>query len=102
MPKEYIEYQNKITSADDLNKQGRKSDVLVAALEKCEKLEKQLKIAVEALERYSITYDWEDCVIHREEEGLIIWERSCFIPHGYRIADKALKEIKELEDENSN
>lgn len=30
--------QNEITSADDLNKQGRKSDVLVAALEKCEKL----------------------------------------------------------------
>lgn len=50
MPKEYIEYQNEITSADDLNKQGRKSDVLVAALEKCEKLEKQLKIAVECLE----------------------------------------------------
>ena len=37
-------------SADDLNKQGRQSDVLVAAIEKCEKLEKQLEIAVEALE----------------------------------------------------
>lgn len=53
MTKEYIEYQNEITSADDLNKQGRKSDVLVAALEKCEKLEKQLKIAVEGLEIYA-------------------------------------------------
>ena len=38
------------TSADDLNKQGRQSEVLVAAIEKCEKLEKQLEIAVEALE----------------------------------------------------
>ena len=84
------------TSAEDLNKQGRQSDVLVSALEKCEKLEKQLKIAVNALEKYGITYDWEDCVIQREEEGLIIWERSCFIPHGYRIADQALKEIKEV------
>lgn len=43
MPKEYIEYQNKITSADDMNEQGRKSDVLVAALEKCEKLENEIK-----------------------------------------------------------
>lgn len=43
MPKEYIEYQNEITSADELNEQGRKSDVLVAALEKCEKLEQKLE-----------------------------------------------------------
>lgn len=35
--------QNEITSADDLNEQGRKSDVLVAALEKCEKLEQKLE-----------------------------------------------------------
>lgn len=53
MPKEY---QNEITSADDLNKQGRKSDVLVAALEKCEKLEKQLNIAVEGLEEIITAY----------------------------------------------
>ena len=38
------------TSADDLNKQERQSDVLIKAIEKCERLEKQLKIAVEALE----------------------------------------------------
>ena len=56
MPKEYIEYQNEITSADDLNKQGRKSDVLVAELEKCEKLEKQLNIAVEGLEEIITAY----------------------------------------------
>ena len=36
-------------SADDLNKQGRQSEVLVAAIEKCEKLEKQLKIAMNGL-----------------------------------------------------
>ena len=39
-----------IGSQDDLNEQGRQSEVLIAALEKCEKLEKQLKIATEALE----------------------------------------------------
>ena len=38
------------TSADDLNEQGRQSDVLISAIERCEKLEKQLKIAIEALE----------------------------------------------------
>ena len=38
------------TSADDLNKQERQSDVLIAAIERCEKLERQLKIAVYALE----------------------------------------------------
>lgn len=94
------DYQNNLafapTSADDLNEQHRQSDVLIEALNKCEKLEKQLKIAVEALERYGITYDWEDCVIQREEEGLIIWKSSCFIPHGYEIANQALKEIKEI------
>lgn len=39
-----------IKSADDLNKQGRQSDVLISAIERCEKLEKQLNIAIKALE----------------------------------------------------
>ena len=38
------------TSADDLNKQERQSDVLISTIEKCEMLEKQLEIAIEALE----------------------------------------------------
>ena len=53
---DYTDYENNLvfapTSADDLNKQGRKSDVLVAALEKCEKLEKQLKIAMHCIDEY--------------------------------------------------
>ena len=48
------DYENNLafapTSADDLNKQERQSDVLISAIERCEKLEKQLKIAIEALE----------------------------------------------------
>lgn len=48
------DYENDLlfapTSADDLNEQGRQSDVLISAIERCEKLEKQLNIAVEALE----------------------------------------------------
>ncbi len=46
-----------IKSQDDLNEQGRDSEVLIAALEKCEKLELQveslkddLSLAIEALE----------------------------------------------------
>ena len=92
MPKEYIEYQNEITSADDLNKQGRKSDVLVAALEKCEKLEKQLKIAVKCLEKYADDKRWQDF-----EEGDIVTFDVMFKPLGYTFAKKALKQIKELE-----
>ena len=48
------DYENNLAfepkSADDLNEQGRQSDVLISAIERCEKLEKQLKIAIEALE----------------------------------------------------
>ncbi len=40
-----------IKSQDDIKRQDtRSSDVLIKAVEKCGKLEKQLKIAVEALE----------------------------------------------------
>ena len=42
-----------IKSQHELSEQGRQSEVLVAAIEKCEKLEKQLKIAIEALRLYS-------------------------------------------------
>ena len=48
------DYENNLafepTSADDLNKQERQSDVLISAIERCERLEKQLKIAIKALE----------------------------------------------------
>lgn len=51
MPKGYIEYQDRIGSQHELTTPGnRKSDVVISAIEKCEKLEKQLKIAVEVLE----------------------------------------------------
>ena len=60
-----------IKSADDLNEQKRESDVLISAIEKCEKLEKQLKIAVEALDSL---------------RGICFPER----------AEQALEQIKEL------
>jgi hypothetical protein len=38
-----------IKSQDDLNTQGRKSDVLIKALDKCQKLEMKLDLAVKGL-----------------------------------------------------
>lgn len=69
------------TSADDLNEQHRKSEVLVAALEKCEKLEKQLKIAKKGLTEIKIYGDSN---------------RDC------DIAERYLKKIKELNNDKAN
>lgn len=83
MPKEYIEYQNETTSADDLNKQGRKSDVLITTLEKCQVLEKQLGIAREGIrdiQRIILINNGRLGECHRE----------------YKEAEKILKRIEEL------
>ncbi len=47
-----------IGSQDDLNEQGRDSEVLIKAIEKCEKLEKQLDIAVKCLRLYARGKHW--------------------------------------------
>lgn len=39
---------------NDCNEGKRKSDVLIASIEKCERLERKLKIAVKALNFYSV------------------------------------------------
>jgi hypothetical protein len=72
-----------IKSADDLNEQKRESDVLITAIEKCQKLEKQLKIAVDILEvisthtcfcdedikeQVSIVYAWSSEALEQIEE----------------------------------
>lgn len=44
MPKGYIEYQDRIGSQHELTTPGnRKSDVVISAIEKCEKLEQEVK-----------------------------------------------------------
>ena len=76
MTSDYLDYENNLafapTSADDLNEQKRESDVLISALEKCEKLEKQLNIAVETITALAIVGK-------------------------YSIAIEALHQIKELD-----
>lgn len=87
-----------IKSQDNLNTCNdgkRKSDVLIATIDKCEKLEEKLKIAKEALEFYANKENnyfgntiWED------------WEDNKFayvsgdIENGYK-ARQALEKIKE-------
>ena len=57
MTSDYTDYENNLAfspkSADDLNEQKRESDVLIAAVEKCEKLEKQLNKAEDILHELS-------------------------------------------------
>ena len=65
-----------IKSQHELSDKGRQSDVLIKAIEKCEKLEKQLKIAKKGLTEIKIYGDGN---------------RDC------DIAAKYLKQIKELD-----
>lgn len=74
--------QEEIKSQDDVvvNQGGRSSDVLVATIEKCEKLEKQLKIAILAL-KYIKKLPVRVCCDN--------------------TAEQALKEIEAVNDEKS-
>ena len=82
-----------IKSQDDLNTCNdghRSSDVLVATIEKCEILQKQLDIAIKCLERYADHDNWQD-----ECAGV---EDCLYIDDfGYREAETALEQIRELE-----
>ena len=75
-------------SADDLNEQGRQSEVLIKAIEKCEKLEKQLKIAIKALEEYTSNESYRLCLcyIHKDKKMF-----------ASTVAEEALAKIKELD-----
>lgn len=50
-------FEQMIKSQDDLNEQGRQSEVLIKAIEKCEKLEIQLGIVIEILLRECPQYE---------------------------------------------
>lgn len=99
MPSDYTDYENNLAfapkSADDLNKQKRESDVLIAAVEKCEKLEKQLKIAVEALKKYANKDYWKNHYEIGLSELKVFDDGEC--DNGEFSAQQALKQIKELD-----
>lgn len=88
-----------IKSQDDLNtcNEGkRKSDVLIATIEKCEKLEEKLKIAKEALKQYADKGNWQDCLDwNGYMEDSFVVEKGQFGENGYTVAEDALEKIKE-------
>lgn len=82
-----------IGSQDELPQpRGRKTDVLIKALEKCEKLEKQLKIAKQYLE--FIYTDTKNGHFACNACGYEIYCESCI---NQEWAKDALEQIKELD-----
>ena len=68
-----------------------RSETLVQALDKCERLEKQLKIAVEALKNLTNSDNWSV----EQVDGEHVF---CFnMKYPWRFTGEALKKIKELE-----
>lgn len=59
---------NTVKSQDELNEGGRKSDVLVATLEKCERLQKQLDIAKSYLNERADKDKYADWVLLKIED----------------------------------
>lgn len=84
---ETVESQDTLS---DCNEGKRKTDVLIHTIEKCERLQKQLYIAVKCLERYADHDSWQDeCAV--APDCLFIED------YAYRDAEDTLKQIKELE-----
>ena len=75
-------------SADDLNEQGRQSDVLISAIERCEKVEKQLKIAIKALEEYTSNESYRLCLCYIDKDKKMF---------ASTVAEEAIEQIKELD-----
>lgn len=90
------DYENDLVfppkSADDLNKQERQSEVLIKAIEKCEKLEKQLETAKAGLLSIAtwLTCDPEDM---KELIPNLCIEQECL-----DAVNGTLKLIKELDE----
>ena len=76
-----------------------RTDTLTQALDRCERLEKQLKIAVEALEIYADKTNWDNhftIEINNCEIEVITFIEGTD-KDGEFYAEKALQQIKELE-----
>lgn len=83
-----VKSQDDVTSTQD----KRSVDVLVHAVEKCERLQKQLDIAVECLEKYAHYENWTHLDSHGGE--CAVWDID---NEGCELALDTLKQIKELE-----
>lgn len=92
-----IKSQDELNTCNDGN---RGSEVLLATIEKCEKLEKEnnklkkkLEIAISALEEYANQKWWDDCITLDNKDK--IHPKCAWSIHGYISAQQALAEIKE-------
>jgi hypothetical protein len=81
-----------IKSQHELSEKGRQSDVLIKAIEKCEKLEKQLKIAESWLREIGNSVDTYFEKDNRPLEFTLDVLTACGLS-----AYQALHEIKELD-----
>lgn len=72
------------------NEPSGRVETLAMALDKCERLEKQLKIAVEALTVYKESFIGNG-------KNSVILENGTILEYNPKIAEKALNDIKELE-----
>lgn len=90
MPSDYTDYENNLAfepkSADDLNKQGRQSDVLIAAIERCEKLEEEI---ISLKKEYQAECNRAD---ELEDSLQTSWQNESKLKKQLEIAIKALKE----------
>ena len=85
---------NTVKSQDDLpttNDGKRSSDVLVATLEKCERLQKQLDIAVEGLNQYAKPHN-----VNMYDGGYTISMGCRYLSDSGEVARKYLQRIEEL------
>ena len=81
-----------IKSQHELSEQGRQSEVLISAIERCEKLEKQLKIAESWLREIGNSVDTYLEKDNRPLEFTLDVLTGCYLS-----AYQALHEIKELD-----
>lgn len=61
---------------------------------KIERLEKQLKIAIEVLKEYANEDHWEDCIARFNPVSI---DSGCYGVYGFSEAQEALIKIEELE-----
>lgn len=91
-----------IKSQDELNpcNEGkRKSDVLLATIERCERLQKQLDIAVKCLNTYANEDYWLYCCKACGGSYYTLHKDKINLKYGEYPAIDALAEIKELDNE---
>lgn len=83
---------NTVKSFDDINEGGRKSDVVLSAVEKCERLQKQLDIAKGWLKEIADSVD-----VYFEKDRSMSFTQDVLMGCGLS-ANQGLHDIEELNE----